>query len=45
MSSILTNNSAMVALQTLKSINIDLSKTQGEISTGKSIAGAKDNSA
>jgi flagellin len=45
MSSILTNNSAMVALQTLKSINGNLQKTQSEISTGKSIASAKDNSA
>ena len=45
MSSILTNNSAMVALQTLKSINGDLSKTQSMISTGKEIASAKDNSA
>ncbi|MEL7177319.1 MAG: flagellin [Pseudomonadota bacterium] len=45
MSSILTNNSAMVALQTLKSINTDLSKTQNEISTGKSVASAKDNAA
>ncbi len=45
MSSILTNNSAMVALQTLKSINGNLAKTQSEISTGKSIASAKDNSA
>ena len=45
MSSILTNNSAMVALQTLKSINQNLSKTQEEISTGKSVASAKDNSA
>ena len=45
MSSILTNNSAMVALQTLKSINSNLSKTQSEISTGKSVASAKDNSA
>jgi flagellin len=45
MSSILTNNSAMVALQTLKSINKDLSMTQSEISTGKSVASAKDNSA
>ena len=43
MSSILTNNSAMVALQTLKGINANLSKTQNEISTGKSIASAKDN--
>lgn len=45
MSSILTNNSAMVALQTLKSINANLAGTQSEISTGKSIASAKDNSA
>lgn len=45
MSSILTNNSAMVALQTLKSINGNLEKTQSEISTGKSVANAKDNSA
>lgn len=45
MSSILTNNSAMVALQTLKSINSNLSETQSIISTGKSIASAKDNSA
>ena len=45
MSSILTNNSAMVALQTLKQINSNLSDTQSEISTGKSIANAKDNSA
>ncbi len=45
MSSILTNNSAMVALQTLKSINSNLSDTQSEISTGKSVANAKDNSA
>lgn len=45
MSSILTNNSAMVALQTLKSINKNLATTQSEISTGKSIATAKDNSA
>ncbi len=45
MSSILTNNSAMVALQTLKNINQNLGKTQGEIATGKSVATAKDNSA
>ncbi|HHS89088.1 MAG TPA: flagellin [Rhodobacteraceae bacterium] len=44
MSSILTNKSAMVALQTLKMINSSLSKTQAEISTGKKIASAKDNS-
>lgn len=45
MSSILTNNSAMVALQTLRSINNNLAMTQNEISTGKSVASAKDNSA
>ena len=45
MSSILTNNSAMVALQTLKSINSGLAKSQSEIATGKTIATAKDNSA
>ncbi|PRY77595.1 flagellin [Yoonia maritima] len=45
MSSILTNNSAMVALQTLKSINGDLSETQSMISTGKEVSSAKDNSA
>ncbi len=45
MSSILTNNGAMVALQTLKSINMNLTNTQGEISTGKSVASAKDNAA
>ncbi|MEQ6203023.1 flagellin [Sulfitobacter sp. HNIBRBA2951] len=43
MSSILTNNSAMVALQTLKSINSNLSDTQSAISTGKDVASAKDN--
>ena len=43
MSSILTNTSAMVALQNLKSINMDLSKTQNEISTGKSVSSASDN--
>ena len=45
MSSILTNNSAMVALQTLKSVNKNLAMTQSEISTGKSVASARDNSA
>ena len=45
MSSILTNTSAMVALQTLKSINMSLGKTQAEISTGKSVASARDNAA
>ncbi|MCG7628162.1 flagellin [Epibacterium sp. MM17-32] len=45
MSSILTNNGAMVALQTLKSVNDDLTDTQNAISTGKEIGTAKDNSA
>ena len=45
MSSILTNNGAMVALQTLKSINSDMATTQSQISTGKNVASAKDNSA
>lgn len=45
MSSILTNNGAMVALQTLKTINSALTDTQSMISTGKSVASAKDNSA
>lgn len=45
MSSILTNNSAMVALQTLKMINNDLGKVQSEISTGKTVESAKDNAA
>lgn len=45
MSSILTNNGAMVALQTLKSINSNMSDTQNQISTGKKVSTAKDNSA
>ena len=45
MSSILTNTGAMVALQTLKGINSNLAKTQSEISTGKTVSSAKDNSA
>lgn len=45
MSSILTNNGAMVALQTLKSINSRLADTQNEISTGKTVATARDNAA
>jgi hypothetical protein len=44
MSSILTNNSAMVALQTMKQINKGMGKVQGEISTGMKVATAKDNS-
>ena len=45
MSSILTNTSAMVALQTMKSISMNLAKTTADISTGKSVATAKDNAA
>ena len=45
MSSILTNTSSMVALQTLKGINSNLQKVQSEISTGKSVNSAKDNAA
>lgn len=45
MSSILTNSSAMVALQTLRSVNSNLANTQNEISTGKHVSSAKDNSA
>jgi flagellin len=45
MSSILTNTSAMVALQTMKGINMNMNKVQAEISTGKSVGSAKDNAA
>ena len=44
MSSILTNTSSMVALQTLKGINKNMAKVQDEISTGLKVATAKDNS-
>lgn len=45
MSSILTNNGAMVALQTMKMINKNMATVQNEISTGKTVANAKDNAA
>ena len=45
MSSILTNNSAMVALDTLRGINKNLNGVQSEISTGKKIANSTDNAA
>ncbi|HEY0214224.1 MAG TPA: flagellin [Paenirhodobacter sp.] len=45
MTSIITNTSAMTALQTLKNINSNLASAQNEISTGKTIATAKDNAA
>ncbi|KAA9009964.1 flagellin N-terminal helical domain-containing protein [Histidinibacterium aquaticum] len=43
MSSILTNNSAMNALSTLRNINNNLSQTQDRISTGLKVDSAKDN--
>jgi len=45
MSSILTNTSAMVALQTMKGINSQMNRVQSEISTGKAVGSAKDNAA
>jgi len=43
MSSILTNQSAMVALQTLQSINKNLAMNQSQISTGRKVDTARDN--
>lgn len=45
MAGLLTNNGAMVALQTLRGINIGLERTQDAISTGKSISTARSNAA
>ena len=45
MASILTNSSAMVALQTLRSINSGLEGVQSEISTGLKIGDSKDDAA
>ena len=45
MSSILTNNGAMTALQTLRAINRDMSEVQSQISTGKSVSSASQNAA
>lgn len=45
MSSLLTNASAMTALQTLSMVNKDLSTTQARISTGQKVASASDNAA
>ena len=45
MSSIITNPSAMSALQTLRSIGNDLAETQDRISSGLRVGGAKDNAA
>ena len=45
MSSILTNSSAMIALQSLQSINDQLNTVQNQISTGKAVGSASDNAA
>ena len=45
MSSLLTNSSAMTALQTLRSISQGLATTQNRISTGQRVATASDNAA
>ncbi|CUI96083.1 flagellin N-terminal helical domain-containing protein [Cognatishimia activa] len=45
MSSILTNNSAMVALSTLSMVNKGLTETQTRVSTGLAIGSGKDNAA
>jgi flagellin len=44
MSSILTNTSALVALQTLRGVNKGMGKVQSEVATGMKVATAKDNS-
>ena len=45
MNSLLTNESSMIALSTLRQINKDLTMVQQEISTGKSVSNARDNAA
>ncbi|MBO6917745.1 MAG: flagellin [Rhizobiaceae bacterium] len=45
MTSIMTNNAALAALQTMRSINMDLETTQSRISSGYRVETAKDNSA
>ncbi|NOX94417.1 MAG: flagellin [Alphaproteobacteria bacterium] len=45
MSSLLTNESSMIALTTLRSINKDLGMVQQQISTGKTVSSARDNAA
>ncbi|PVB62682.1 flagellin [Labrenzia sp. 011] len=45
MSSLMTNASAMTALQTLRSTSANLAETQNRISTGYRVAGAEDNAA
>ncbi|HHK74068.1 MAG TPA: flagellin, partial [Rhizobiales bacterium] len=43
--SILTNNSAFVALQNLNATNRELDEVQSRVNTGKRVAGPKDNGA
>ena len=45
MNSLLTNTSAMVALQNLRTVNKDLATVQEQISTGKKVGSARDNAA
>ena len=45
MSSLLTNSSAMTALQTLRSVASNLNTTQSRIATGQRVATASDNAA
>ena len=45
MNSLLTNTSAMTALQNLRSVNKQLSSVQEQISTGKKVGSARDNAA
>jgi flagellin len=45
MSSLLTNASAMTALQTLSQINKDLASTQSRVATGQKVSEASDNAA
>lgn len=45
MSSILTNTSAMTALETLRGINKGMQTVQSEIASGKRVANARDNAA
>jgi flagellin len=45
MSSILTNTSAMVALQTLRSINMNLEQSNNRVASGLRVANAADNAA
>jgi len=45
MSSLLTNSSAMTALQTLRNVSQSLATTQNRISTGQRVATASDNAA